>query len=180
MQNALPQAVTRLLILVYEKWVTMKKELNILILKTVELARKAIHQFKITSEINYEPLIAASIGPYGAYLANGAEYHGNYGISDEHLKEFHVKRIQLLSHSNAHILAFETIPSFQEAKVISSILQDVAKPAWISFSCKDGQHISDGSHIADGAAVFCTQIPMYLLSVSIAQNRHIFLNLFMN
>ena len=38
---------------------------------------------------DFKPLIAASIGPYGAYLADGSEYHGNYGISEEKLREFH-------------------------------------------------------------------------------------------
>jgi S-methylmethionine-dependent homocysteine/selenocysteine methylase len=82
-------------------------------------------------------LIAASIGPYGAYLANGSEYHGDYGISDQELTDFHEPRIKLLDSSTADILACETIPSFQEAKVLSAILKNINKAAWISFSCKE-------------------------------------------
>ncbi|MEE9573445.1 MAG: homocysteine S-methyltransferase, partial [Candidatus Neomarinimicrobiota bacterium] len=102
-----------------------------LIKKSVQLAENAIKRFRAK---DFKPLIAASIGPYGAYLADGTEYHGNYGVSDETLREFHEHRITLLDHSNADILACETIPSFQEAKVLAEMLKDTNKPAWVSFS----------------------------------------------
>jgi len=123
-----------------------------LILKSVELANIALQRFSKKNKSQFKPLIAASIGPYGAYLADGSEYRGNYNISDEALTSFHEKRIKLLDKSNCDLLAFETIPSFQEIKVLSEILYTTKTPAWISFSCKDENHINDGTSIKESAA----------------------------
>jgi homocysteine S-methyltransferase len=89
--------------------------------------------------------IAASLGPYGAMLHNGAEYHGNYDCSFEDLVGFHSRRIAVLGQTNADFLAFESIPSLEEARAILSALQpypDLA--AYLSFTCRDGIHISHG------------------------------------
>lgn len=125
-----------------------------LILKSVLLAEEARTRFLSVKPQESKPVIAASIGPYGAYLADGSEYRGDYKISDQELIEFHTPRINLLDDSSADILACETIPCFQEARVLSEILENAKKPAWISFSCKDGKHISDGTPIATCAAYF--------------------------
>ena len=89
--------------------------------------------------------IAASLGPYGAMLHNGAEYHGNYDCSFEDLVGFHSRRIAVLGQTNADFLAFESIPSLEEARAILSALQpypDLA--AYLSFTCRDGIHVSHG------------------------------------
>jgi len=89
-----------------------------LISKSVQLAHQAIDEYlQETENVLTRPLVAASIGPYGAILADGSEYHGNYGVSDTVLINFHHDRIQLLDKTNADILACETIPSLQEAQV---------------------------------------------------------------
>jgi homocysteine S-methyltransferase len=125
-----------------------------LILKSVQVAEEARRRFGFLHPNQAKPLIAASIGPYGAYLANGSEYRGDYSISDQELRDFHEPRINLLDGSMADMLACETIPSFQEASVLSTILKNKNKSAWISFSCKDGKHISDGTPIEKCAALF--------------------------
>ncbi len=117
-----------------------------LIKKSVKLAEKAINRFR---EKDIKPLIAASIGPYGAYLADGSEYQGNYDVSKETLREFHEQRIKILDQSNADILACETIPSYKETLVLAEILHSMEKQAWVSFSCKDESHINDGTLIED-------------------------------
>lgn len=124
-----------------------KAKAEALIIKSVELAEEAIKRYSVSEFQAPKPLIAASIGPYGAFLADGSEYHGNYGISDETLTDFHISRIRLLDSSNADFFACETIPSFQEAIVLTEILKTTNKSAWISFSCKDEQHINDGTPI---------------------------------
>lgn len=89
--------------------------------------------------------IAASLGPYGGILHNGAEYHGNYKIAFDDLVEFHDRRITVLAETNADLLAFETIPSLDEAGAILIALErhpDIA--AWISFTCRDEAHVAHG------------------------------------
>ena len=96
------------------------------------------------------PLVAASVGPYGAYLADGSEYTGDYGISDDDLYEFHRGRWQVLTETDADLLACETIPSRREANVLLRILEETPGTwAWMSFSCRDELHLCDGTPLAD-------------------------------
>jgi homocysteine S-methyltransferase len=96
------------------------------------------------------PLIAASIGPYGAFLHDGSEYRGDYGISCEDLKTFHRDRLAILTASEADLIACESIPSLSEAQALTDLLSESPNSqAWISFTCKDDTHISDGTPFAD-------------------------------
>jgi homocysteine S-methyltransferase len=137
-----------------------------LILKSVQLAEEARNRFLSANPHAFKPLIAASIGPYGAYLANGSEYRGDYDLTDQELSDFHEPRINLLATTTADILACETIPSFQEAKVLSGLLEKINKPAWVSFSCKDGKHISDGTPIEKCAAFFSSHPAVFAIGVN--------------
>jgi homocysteine S-methyltransferase len=137
-----------------------------LILKSVDLAEEARTRFLLANPHAFKPLIAASIGPYGAYLADGSEYRGDYVISDQQLSDFHEPRIKLLATTTADILACETIPSLREATVLSGLLEKINKPAWISFSCKDGKHISDGTSIEKCAAYFSNHPTVFAIGVN--------------
>jgi homocysteine S-methyltransferase len=96
--------------------------------------------------------IAASLGPYGAMLHNGAEYHGNYECSYEELVGFHGRRIAVLAETNADFLAFESIPSLEEAKAILTALRPYPDvPAYLSFTCRDGTHVSHGETLRECA-----------------------------
>jgi homocysteine S-methyltransferase len=89
--------------------------------------------------------IAASLGSYGAMLHNGAEYHGNYHCSFEELVEFHRPRIAVLAQTDADLLAFESIPSLEEAEAILVALRARPDlPVYLSFTCRDGTHVSHG------------------------------------
>ena len=96
-----------------------------------------------------EPLIAASVGPYGAMLADGSEYRGQYAISDRELAEFHYPRLAVLARSGADLIACETLPCLREAIVLARLLAEFPSlSAWISFSCRDGAHNSQGEDMA--------------------------------
>jgi homocysteine S-methyltransferase len=144
-----------------------------LILKSVQVAEEARRRFMLLHPDKAYPLIAASIGPYGAYLANGSEYRGDYGISDQALTDFHEPRIKLLDNSTADILACETIPGFQEATVLSTILKTKSKEAWISFSCKDGKHTCDGTPIEECTAIFTHHPTVFAIGVNCTSPEHI-------
>src|ERR1700733_13008475 len=98
------------------------------------------------------PLVAASVGPYGAMLADGSEYRGHYALDDSALADFHRPRLQVLADSGADLLACETIPSLREARVLGGLLPDFPLFAWISFSCKDGATTCEGDDIGECAA----------------------------
>ena len=99
------------------------------------------------------PLVAASIGPYGAYLADGSEYRGNYEASEDEIREFHKERLEILISTKPDYLAIETIPEIREAKVLLQLRKDLKNtiPAWIAFSCKDELRLSSGEYFKDAA-----------------------------
>jgi homocysteine S-methyltransferase len=98
----------------------------------------------------HRPLVAASVGPYGAYLANGAEYTGAYDLDERGLFAFHRERFMILADTEADLLACETIPSAVEARALLALLAErPSVRAWLSFSCRDGERLSDGTRLAD-------------------------------
>jgi homocysteine S-methyltransferase len=99
-------------------------------------------------------LIAASIGPYGAVLHDGSEYTGDYDISADELRQFHLERLELLDKSDIDLLACETIPSAAEAFVLCELLREAHNSSWISFSCRDATHLADGTPLAEAAGLF--------------------------
>lgn len=121
-----------------------------------------------------KPIIAASIGPYGAYLADGSEYRGNYAISEDELIEFHRPRMKALIEAGADVLACETIPCLTEAKAIVRLLKEFPETyAWISFSAKDGLHISDGTPAADCASWLDEHRQIAALGINCTPLQHI-------
>ncbi len=155
-----------------------EKEARSLIRKAVTLADEAREAFLAQSTLkdapHLRPLIAASIGPYGASLANGAEYRGNYGVSNQTLRAFHEPRWEILAASPADLLACETIPSYQEAEVLLALLRQTPdRFAWMSFSCRDGTHISDGTPIAECAALFETCEQVVAVGINCTAPHHI-------
>lgn len=99
------------------------------------------------------PLVAASIGPYGAWLADGSEYRGDYGLDRAALAAWHRPRWELVAATAADWLACETIPSFVEAQALADLLRETPQRcAWFSFTCRDAARISDGAPLAEAAA----------------------------
>lgn len=123
----------------------------------VDLALLARESFWAKTENHpgrIRPLVAASIGPYGASLHDGSEYHGNYGLKKTKLMDFHRPRMQVLADTAADLFAFETIPSRLEAEALLELMQEFpGKPAWLSFSCRDEQHVSHGELFSDCVAL---------------------------
>ena len=150
-----------------------KAQAENLILKAVDLAEEAISRAEIEGLEQGKPLLAASIGPYGAFLADGSEYRGDYGISDETLKRFHEPSIQLLEQSSADLLACETIPSFQEASILTGLLASIEKPAWVSFSCRDGHSLNDGTPITTAAKLFKEHPTVFAIGVNCTHPKYI-------
>jgi homocysteine S-methyltransferase len=97
-------------------------------------------------------LVAASVGPYGAYLADGSEYHGRYGVPAARLREFHAPRLELLASAGPDLFAVETIPDSDEAEVLVPLLDDLGVPAWFSYSVA-GEHTNAGQPLTEAYAV---------------------------
>lgn len=120
---------------------------------SVELARQARDAFwRHAPAGRLRPLVAASVGPYGAFLADGSEYTGRYDRDEAGLLDFHAERFALLAAAGADLLACETLPSRVEAHVLLRLLDETPGcRTWFSFTARDAAHISDGTPIEDVA-----------------------------
>jgi homocysteine S-methyltransferase len=110
--------------------------------KSTQLAMDAVSQSGQSGKV------AASVGPYGAALADGSEYRGNYGVGKSALRDFHARRIEVLIASNPDYLALETMPDTQEVEVLLDLLSNCPIPYWISYSCKEGNQTNAGQSFA--------------------------------
>ncbi|XVF84803.1 hypothetical protein PTKIN_Ptkin17bG0068700 [Pterospermum kingtungense] len=124
-----------------------------LLKRSVKLAVEARNKFwdtvgSVPGNSYNRPLVAASIGSYGAYLADGSEYSGCYGakVNLDKLKDFHRRRLQVLVEAGPDLLAFETIPNKLEAQACVELLEEenIQIPSWICFSSVDGENASSG------------------------------------
>ncbi len=130
-------------------------EADALMLLSVELAKRARDGYVHDNPgLEFVPLVAASLGPYGAMLHDGSEYSGDYGVTAETLRSFHAPRLALFDNCGADVLGLETIPSRLEAEVLADLLVNRKTPAWISFSCRDSAHVVDGTPLEVVAAMF--------------------------
>ena len=126
------------------------------LLRSVEVARRAAAEYP-----GRRVLIAGSLGPYGAALHNGGEYHGNYECSFDDLVRFHRERIEVFARAagmqRPDLLAFETFPSLEEVRAVGDALAPCPElQAWFSFSCRDEEHVSHGERVSDCAALVAT------------------------
>lgn len=146
-----------------------KTETHQLLARAVELARKAERDHHAVNRAlskrrardgqdvsgqvtERHTMVAGSLGPYGAMLADGSEFHGNYGLSEDDLFDFHRERLAALWAAGPDLLACETTPSLLEARAIVRALKEVpAARAWISFQCRDDAHTAFGDDMAEVA-----------------------------
>jgi homocysteine S-methyltransferase len=101
--------------------------------------------------------VAASVGPYGAALADGSEYRGRYGLSVAQLAAWHRPRLEVLADTGADVLAVETVPDLDEAEAIVAVLAELGVPAWLSYSVvgertRAGQPLAEAFAVAAGVA----------------------------
>jgi homocysteine S-methyltransferase len=113
-------------------------ETNQALIASTQLAKKAV------TESSKDVKVAASVGPYGASLADGSEYKGNYGVSKAVIRDFHARRLEILISTSPDYLALETMPDTFEVEVLLDLLTDCPIPFWISYSCKEGNQTNAG------------------------------------
>jgi homocysteine S-methyltransferase len=126
--------------------------------RSVELAAEARRRRqREAAEAGLDPgplFVAASVGPYGAMLADGSEYRGDYGLSVAELRDWHAPRLAALAAAGPDLLAIETIPSLDEGRALVELLADTAgPPAWLSFTCADGATTRHGEPVESAFAL---------------------------
>ncbi|MDH6579471.1 homocysteine S-methyltransferase [Kitasatospora sp. MAP5-34] len=115
---------------------------------SVELAREAARR----TPGDRPRWVAASVGPYGAVLADGSEYRGRYGLSEAELERFHRPRLEVLAAAGPDVLAIETIPDADEARALLRAVRGLGVPVWLSYSV-EGAHTRAGQPLAEAFAL---------------------------
>jgi len=142
--------------------------------ESVRVAKQARARFAKKVERRRLPLVAASVGPYGASLADGSEYHGEYACSPTELLTFHLQRIFCLSAAEPDLFACETIPSWEEAEILLQALEQFPQmSAWFSFACMDGQHTVHGERIRDCAKALAAEKQVAAMGVNCTAPQHV-------
>jgi homocysteine S-methyltransferase len=83
--------------------------------------------------------VGTSVGPYGAALADGSEYRGDYGLTVRQLRDWHRPRLEILADAGGDVLALETIPCLAEVEALLEEVRLLDVPAWLSLTCRDGR-----------------------------------------
>jgi homocysteine S-methyltransferase len=146
----------------FERAGMSRAEAETLVVRSVTLAREVRDELAADGITR---LVAASVGPYGAVLADGSEYHGRYGLTRTQLHDFHRPRIELLAAAGPDLLAVETVPDADEAEVLVEIVADVGVPAWLSYSVA-GDTTRAGQPLADAFAVAAGVDPLVAVGVN--------------
>jgi len=136
-------------------------------------ARDAFWREDETRRDRLRPIVAASVGPYGAFLANGAEYTGDYDLGVDGLYAFHRRRFEILAGAGADLLACETIPSRAEGQALARLIAETRRPAWMAFSCRDGHHLCDGTPFGDVVAELAGGAGVVAIGVNCTAPAHI-------
>jgi homocysteine S-methyltransferase len=151
-----------------------REEATALLARSVALARSARDRHLAEGGAD-DLLVAASVGPYGAMLAGGQEYTGDYGgVGPSALAAFHRPRIAALLAAGADLIACETIPSAEEAGVLVGVLREFpAARAWISFSCRNGDETCDGTPFDDAVAVASASPNVVAVGINCTAPEHV-------
>lgn len=148
-----------------------------LMARSVRLAAEARDAFwadPINRAGRPRPLVAASVGPYGATLHDGSEYRGDYDLGEDELVAFHRPRLAALVAAGPDLLACETIPCLAEARALARLLPEFpGVTAWVSFSCRDGAHVSHGEPLAACAALLGPHPQVVAVGVNCTAPEHI-------
>jgi homocysteine S-methyltransferase len=120
-----------------------------LLRRSVELARRARAELAGDGRPRW---VAASVGPYGAMLADGSEYRGRYGLGVAALTAWHRPRLEVLAAAGPDVLALETVPDADEAEALAAAVAGLGLPAWLSYSIA-GDRTRAGQPLAEAFAV---------------------------
>ncbi len=96
--------------------------------------------------------VAASVGPYGATLADGSEFRGDDGLTVAELRAWHRRRLRVLADAGPDLLAIETITRLAEVEALAAELEGIGVPAWISVTVSDGA-LRTGESLHDAFAI---------------------------
>jgi homocysteine S-methyltransferase len=118
-------------------------------------------------------LVAGSVGPYGAMLADGSEYRGDNDPGPAALRDLHAPRIDALLEAGVDLLAIETIPTTREAAVLLDLVEETGARAWLSYQCRDGTTIAAGDPFVEAVRQADGRAGVVAVGVNCTAPRHV-------
>ncbi len=151
-----------------------QRDAMVAIRRSVALARAARDRAAEEAGVTPETLwVAGSVGPYGAMLADGSEYRGDYDPGPTVLRDLHAPRMEALLEAGADMLALETIPTAREAEVLVGLVEGLGARAWLSYQCRDGTSTAAGEPIEAAVAVAHGRAGIVAVGVNCTAPRHV-------
>jgi homocysteine S-methyltransferase len=136
---------------------------------TTALARRAFDESEVT-----DGLVAASLGPYGALLADGSEYSGRYDATWREVYRTQRDRLDVLVESEPDWVAIETVPTRAEADTtLEALLEFPTARAWVSFTCRDSERTWGGDPIEEAVALVGSSPQVVAVGVNCTDPRHV-------
>jgi homocysteine S-methyltransferase len=120
--------------------------------EAAELMRRSVALAADARGSDADRWVAASVGPYGAMLADGSEYRGNYGLTVDQLRAWHRPRIEVLTDAGPDLLAAETLPALAEVEAVTAELDRIGLPSWVSVTVSMGT-LRSGESLAEAFAI---------------------------
>jgi homocysteine S-methyltransferase len=159
----------------FERTGASAAEADELLCESVRIAVRARERFLAEQPGAARPLVAASVGPYGATLADGQEYTGDYGgLTAAALERFHAERMAVLLAAGPDCVACETIPRADEGEILARVLDRLGAPgAWISFSARDGRSTCHGEPIEEAIAAATTSERVLAVGINCTAPEHV-------
>lgn len=150
----------------FEKAGYSKQQAENLVGMAVLVAQKARDDYE--EQTGKHALVAASIGPYGAYLADGSEYRGDYLLNDAQYLNFHLPRLTAILAQTPDCLALETQPKLSEPLALLRWLEKNVPqmPVYVSFTLRDETTLSDGTKLERAVAAISKFEQVFAIGVN--------------
>ncbi|GAB9261669.1 homocysteine S-methyltransferase [Ligilactobacillus animalis] len=150
----------------FEKAGHSKQQAENLVGMAVLMAQKARDDYE--EQTGKHALVAASIGPYGAYLADGSEYRGDYLLNDAQYLNFHLPRLTAVLAQAPDCLALETQPKLSEPLALLRWLEKNVPqmPVYVSFTLRDEMTLSDGTELKRAVAAISKFEQVFAIGVN--------------
>ncbi|WHQ79829.1 homocysteine S-methyltransferase [Ligilactobacillus animalis] len=150
----------------FEKAGHSKQQAENLVGMAVLVAQKARDDYE--EQTGKRALVAASIGPYGAYLADGSEYRGDYLLNDAQYLNFHLPRLTAVLAQAPDCLALETQPKLSEPLALLRWLEKNVPqmPVYVSFTLRDEMTLSDGTELKRAVAAISKFEQVFAIGVN--------------
>jgi homocysteine S-methyltransferase len=132
----------------------------------VELARKAREAYLAENPHAGTLLVAGSVGPYGAYLADGSEYRGDYVRSAGSLLPSTARAWKRCWMRALTCWPAKRCRRLWRLRRWRRFCRVSRARAWFSFTLRDSEHLSDGTPLREVVSALANSPQIVALGIN--------------